>query len=92
MADEHIGQPELVLQIGEEVEDLRLHRQVERRHRLVEHQQRGAEDDGAGDGDALALAAREHVRIAVEVLGLQPDLLQHLHGEIAPFGRPAYRY
>ena len=41
VADEHIGQLELVLQVGEQVEDLRLHRQVERRDRLVEHQQEG---------------------------------------------------
>ena len=34
----------------------------------------GLEHQRAGDGDALALAAREHVRIAVVVLGPQADL------------------
>ena len=81
--DEDVGQPELVLQVLQQVEDLRLHRQVERRDRLVEHQQHRMHHDGAGDRDALALAAREHVRIAVEVLGLQPDLQQHLHRPVA---------
>ena len=34
---------------------------VERRGRLVEQQHRGVADDGAGDGDALALAAGQRV-------------------------------
>ena len=37
VADEEIGQLELVLQIAHQVQDLRLHRHVERRRRLVAH-------------------------------------------------------
>ena len=33
--DEQVGQAELVLQVHQQVDDLRLHRHVERRHRLV---------------------------------------------------------
>ena len=40
--------------------------QVERADRLVGKQQLRPRDDGSRDGDALALAARELVRIAAE--------------------------
>ena len=55
--DEHIGDAFFALQADQQVEDLAAHRDVERRHRFVEHDQVGPGGDGAGDGDALALAA-----------------------------------
>ena len=55
----------------EQVEDFRLHRDVERRGRLVEQQDARLQDQGAGDGHALALAARKLVRIAVAVLAAE---------------------
>ena len=57
--DEEVGEPELLLQALEEVEDLRLHRDVERRDGLVADQDFRADGERAGDRDALALAARE---------------------------------
>ena len=48
----------------EQVDDLRLDRHVERGDRLVADEQVGLHGERAGDGDALALAARELVRIA----------------------------
>ena len=75
--DEQVGQAQVALQVGQQVQHLRLNRHIERRYRLVGHEQRGIEHQGARDGDALALAAGEHVRIAVVVLGPQPDLRQH---------------
>ena len=50
------------LHLLEQVEDLRLHGDVQRRHRLVADQQLRVEDQGAGDGDPLALPTRELVR------------------------------
>ena len=41
----------------EKVQDLRLNRSIQRRSRLVEQQNRWLDDQGAGDRDALALAA-----------------------------------
>ena len=41
MRDEQIGKSEPILQIAQEVEDLRPDRDVERRYRLVEHDQSG---------------------------------------------------
>ena len=65
VADEQISELVAALQVAQEVDDLRLHRHVERASRLVEDQEFRLEHHRAGDGDALALAAREFVRIAV---------------------------
>src|SRR5260221_173432 len=74
VADQHDGQPVLGAQAVEQVEDLRLHRDVERRGRLVEQQDRRLEDEGARDGDALALPAGKLMRVAEAVLLPEPDL------------------
>ncbi len=65
--DEEDGQVVLLLQVLEQVEDLRLHRDVEGRDDLVAHQQLRLEHQGPGDADALALAARELAGPAVAV-------------------------
>ena len=62
--DEDVGQPKPVLQLAQQVEDLRADRDVERRDRLVADDQFRLDRERAGDGDALALAAGEFVRIA----------------------------
>ena len=64
MRDEDVGEAELVLEIEQQIEHLRLDRLVERRHRLVEDQQPRLEREPARDVDALALAAGNLVRIA----------------------------
>jgi len=72
MRDEEIGEVELVLQIVEQVEHLRLDRDVEGGDRLVGDDEARPQHKGAGDGDALTLAAREHVRVALVMLGRRP--------------------
>src|SRR5439155_4361570 len=69
--DEDVGECKLALQVLEQVEDLRLHRDVERGDGLVAHDQLRVDGERAGDADALALAARELVREAVVVLGAE---------------------
>ena len=73
VGDEDQRQPELALQVAQQVEDLRLDRHVERGDRLVGDDQLRLERERARDADALALAAGELVRIAVVVLGVEPD-------------------
>ena len=87
VGDEEIGESVLLLQVDQEVQDRGLDREVERRDRLVEHEKAGVEHEGASDGDALALAAGEHVRVAVVVFGPQPDLAEHLARLRLAFGR-----
>ena len=64
VGDEEVRQAELGLQVGEQAQDLRLHEHVERRDRLVEDDDLGLQRERTRDGDALALAARELVRVA----------------------------
>jgi hypothetical protein len=78
VGDEDIGQRELVLQVVEQVHDLRLNRDVECRDGLVGHDQPGVERERARHADALALTARELVRIAIVVLGREADDVHQL--------------
>ncbi len=76
MRHEQHRQPKLLLQVLNEVDHLRLHRHIKRRDRLVGDDEVGADGEGAGDADALALAAGELVRIAPCGVGGQADLAQ----------------
>src|SRR3546814_19525113 len=57
VGDEDERQLELLLEVLQQVDDLRLDRDVERRDRLVADHHLGAAGKGAGDADALALPA-----------------------------------
>ena len=76
--DEEVREAELVLQLLEQVEHLRLDRDVERGDRLVADDELRVERERPRDADALTLTAGELVRIAVDVLGVQPDDLEQL--------------
>src|SRR3546814_11201405 len=57
----------------------------ERRGRLVHDEDFGVEQDGAGDGDRLALTAREVLHRVLDVLEVRVEAMQHrarlvLHG------------
>ena len=62
----------------EQVEDLRLDRDVERGDRLVGDDQVRIDRERAGDADPLALAAGELVRVARRRIGRQADDLEQL--------------
>ena len=62
--DEEVGEVQLPPQLHEQVQDLRLDGDVERRHRLVADQEVRLHRERAGDADALPLAAGELVRVA----------------------------
>ena len=73
VGDEDVGQIELRLEVGEQIEHLRLDRFVERGHRLVENEKARVERERAGDVDALLLASGQFVRIALaNRFGLRP--------------------
>ena len=89
VGDEQVGELELLLQVDQQVDDLRLDRDVERRHRLVADDQVGAERQRAGDADALALAAGEFVRVGEHGGGPQPHALEQVGDALAALGRRA---
>src|SRR6187200_809349 len=64
MRDEEVGQSELALQILQQVDDLGLDRHVERRDGFVADEEARSQRERTRDADALALTARELVRIA----------------------------
>ena len=86
VGDEEVRQPEVALQVGEQVQDLRADRHVERRHRLVQHHQARRERQRAGDGDALALAARELVGEQLGGALRQADEVEQLRHALADRG------
>ena len=62
----------LLLQLLQQVHDLRLHGDVERRRRLVGDEHRRVEREGHRDHDALAHAAGELVRVVLDALARRP--------------------
>src|SRR6185295_12722183 len=86
VADEHQREAELLLQILEQVQNLRLDRHVERRDRFVADHHVGPEREGTRDADALALAAREGVRVAAELPAVEADHLHQLADHLAAIG------
>ena len=58
-----------VVQFADLEAHLHAQRRVEVGQRLVEQERLGLAHDGAADGDALALAAGELARLAVEIVG-----------------------
>ena len=75
--------PKSLLQLLEQVDDLRLDRDVERRDRLVADDEVRVERERAREADALALAAGELVRVARRRVGGQADDLEQL-ADLAP--------
>ena len=93
VGDEQHRHAEARLHFGEELQDLRLDRDVERRRRLVGDEQVGLVRERHRDHDALALPARELVRIGVEAARCvaQADKVEHLERALArrPLRQPA---
>ena len=73
VGDEQHRHADLRLQVLEQLQDLRLHGDVERGRRLVGDQQVGPVGERHGDHHALALAAGKLVRIGAEPLGRIDD-------------------
>src|SRR3954453_23824128 len=84
VSDEQVRKPELLLQVLEQVEDLRLDRDVERRDGLVTHDQLRVQGECARDADALALPAGELVRVAIDEVGAEPDRVEQPLRGLAP--------
>ena len=86
--DEQVADAGRALQVDEQVEDLRLDGHVERRDRLVEHDDGGARREGARDRDALALPAGELQREPAQHIVRQADLVEQLAHALARGPRP----
>src|SRR5262245_56320516 len=81
---EQIGQAEVALQAGEQVQYLRLDRYIQGADRLVGDDEVGIERQRTRDADALPLTAAELVRIAVGGLPGQPHHLEKVAHALPP--------
>ena len=85
--DEKVGQAALALQVLHDVEHLGLHAHVQRRGRLVAHQEFRLGRQRPRDRDALALAAGELVRVLRHVQRRQPHRLRAARRPAPPAAR-----
>ena len=76
--DEDLGQVQLRLEVAEQVDEGRLHGDVEGRGGLVEDHHLGARRERPCDPDPLLLAAGELMGVAAEVVAREPDALEEL--------------
>ena len=74
MRDEEHGHVAVGAQLGQQFEDIRLDRHVERREHLVADQQLRIGDQRARDGDALALAAGQFVGETPRIGTIEADI------------------
>ena len=82
VSDEQVGQPELLLQVFEQVDDLSLNRNVQRRNRLVADDEARVNCQRPSDADSLTLPAAELVGVAIGHVRVQPYGLQQLRHAI----------
>src|SRR5881409_4318873 len=87
--DEEQRESEPPLQVLQEIEDLGLDGDIQRRHGLVGDDETRPDGERAGDADPLALPAAELVRMAVARVGWQADELEQLLDARAPLAARA---
>ena len=78
VGDEEIGQAEFFFEVIEQIEHLRLDRNVQCRDGLVADDELRLHSQGAGNADTLPLAAGKFVRIAVAVVIGQADAVEQI--------------
>jgi hypothetical protein len=71
-----IGHGALALEVLQQIDDLGLHGNVQRADRFVANDQLWFHGQGAGNADALALAATEFVRVTVRLRGVQAGVAE----------------
>ncbi|MBW8896489.1 MAG: ABC transporter ATP-binding protein [Acidobacteria bacterium] len=74
--DEQIRELQPLLQIHQQIDDLRLHRYIEGGDGLVGDDERRVERQSAGQADALSLAAAELMRVARQLGRIETDQLE----------------
>ena len=79
-----IGDAHVLLQVHQQIQHLRLNRNVERGHGLVGNQELRLQHQRARHRNSLALSSREHVGIAALVLGTKTHARHHRPSRVAP--------
>lgn len=84
--DEEIGQAEVALKFFEQVDYLRANADVERGNGFVTDNKLGAQDQGAGNADALALASGKFMGIAAQGRFVEADGAEDVDGGLMQVG------
>ena len=84
--NEEVGELEFVFELREQIDDLGLDRDVQRRDRLVQHHELGLKGERPGDADALPLAPGKLVRVAIQVGRVEAHFHQDFLDAVAAFG------
>ncbi len=71
VGNEQARQPQTLFQVIQQLKNLGLHRNIQGRHRLIADQDLRLAGQGAGDGDALTLAAGQLDRAARQDAGIK---------------------
>src|ERR1700754_3526097 len=91
MRNKQIGEPQIPLQIHQQIDDLALYGNVESRDRLVPDGEIWVLHERAEDPDALALSSRKFVGKAIDQMFVYADALQkRQHFFLSLSGRPAH--
>ena len=91
VADQQVRDAGLLADVGEQVEDLGLDRDIERGDALVEDDQLRFGGEGAGDGDSLTLATGQGAGQRVELSGVEADHRAELVDPVCPIGLGDHR-
>jgi hypothetical protein len=68
MSDEQVGQFQLTLQVHQQIQNLRLDGNVQRRHRLVSNHEHGVQHQCSSDAYPLSLTSGKLMGIAISGL------------------------
>ena len=77
----------LLLQVPQQVDDLRLHGYIESTDGFVANDEPGLDSQGASDADALSLATAEFMRVTSGVRGVEPDIVKQVLDSTAALSR-----
>ena len=83
---EHVREPELLLKVGQQIDDLGLNRNIQRRDGFIGNDEFGLHCQGARNADPLPLATTELMRIAVADAAVQSDRFQQFGHQAIPLG------
>jgi hypothetical protein len=86
VSDEQVSQAALFLEILQEVDHLRLHGNIKRADRFIADDEARFDGEGAGNADALALAAAELVGITAALIRIESNDAEELTDPFAAGG------
>jgi hypothetical protein len=78
VGNEQVGQPVLLLEVLEQVDDLGLHRNIQSADRFIANDQLRLDRQRPRDADPLPLAPAELMRVTTGIVAIQPDGFQQL--------------